>query len=126
MPGLVLFRFDAPLFFANAEVFRHAEQDALARSRDRCARWCSGPSRSPIDTTAADVLAELHVELAARGSAPVRRAEGACEGRAASATASSTRSDAIGSYLTLGQAVRAHVDAHGVEWRDWEDRRDAP
>ena len=29
-------------------------------------------------------------------------------------------------YPTIGLAVRAHVDAHGVDWRDWEDRRDAP
>jgi hypothetical protein len=26
-------------------------------------------------------------------------------------------------YPTIGLAVRAHVARHGVEWRDWEDRR---
>ena len=34
VPGLLLFRFDAPLFFANAEVFRDALHDALRERRD--------------------------------------------------------------------------------------------
>ena len=38
VPGLVLFRWDAPLFFANAEFFRERVLDAVAKS-PTAARW---------------------------------------------------------------------------------------
>ena len=34
VPGLLLYRFDAPLFFANADVFRERVRDRIARGRD--------------------------------------------------------------------------------------------
>lgn len=46
IPGLVLYRYDAPLCFANSEDFRR---------------------RALIDITAADVLQEFHDELTAKG-----------------------------------------------------------
>jgi MFS superfamily sulfate permease-like transporter len=36
IPGLVLFRWDAPLFFANAELFRDRVLDAIAVRLRRC------------------------------------------------------------------------------------------
>ena len=50
-PGLVLFRWDAPLFFANAELFQERVLDAVAHRRRRCAGWSSQPSRSPASTS---------------------------------------------------------------------------
>ena len=47
MPGLVLYRFDAPLFFANADYFR----ERIARWPRRACPWSwSRPSRSPTST----------------------------------------------------------------------------
>ena len=58
--GLVLFRWDAPLFFANAEFFR--ERAVLAAADARWLVVASEPMTS-IDVTAADAVAELHAEL---------------------------------------------------------------
>ena len=60
MPGLVLFRWDAPLFFANAEMFRGAIEDAIQRSPTPVRRVViAAEPVTDIDTTAADVLSEL-------------------------------------------------------------------
>ncbi|WP_433291211.1 SulP family inorganic anion transporter [Actinoplanes sp. CA-030573] len=63
LPGLVLFRFDAPLIFANARVFRDRIR-ALAQS-DPGIKWIvvAAEPITDIDTTAADVLEELDEEL---------------------------------------------------------------
>ena len=45
VPGLVLFRWDAPLFFANAEVFQDRVRRAVARRPPRWCGWSSPPSR---------------------------------------------------------------------------------
>jgi high affinity sulfate transporter 1 len=67
LPGLVIFRFDAPLIFANARVFR-AEIERLVRE-DPQVRWIVVASEpiTDIDTTASDMLAELDEDLNARG-----------------------------------------------------------
>lgn len=59
VPGLVIFRFDAPLFFANAKTFRDAVV-GLARSEPR-PRWLvvAAEPITDVDTTAADVLLDL-------------------------------------------------------------------
>jgi high affinity sulfate transporter 1 len=81
LPGLVLYRFDAPLFFANAKTFRD-EITAIARS-DPPPRWIvvAAEPITDVDTTAADVLIDLDRSLDERGQTlifaelkdPVRR-----------------------------------------------------
>ena len=69
IPGLVLFRWDAPLFFANAELFKERVLDAVAE-RAAPVRWlvvAADPVTS-VDVTAADALAELDAHLRAPGS----------------------------------------------------------
>ncbi|MET8473010.1 sulfate permease [Streptomyces sp. NPDC006422] len=63
LPGLVVLRFDAPLFFANAKSFRDEVRGAL-RSADepRCVVVAAEPI-TDVDTTAADVLEELREAL---------------------------------------------------------------
>ena len=65
--GLVLFRFDAPLLFANARTFRD-EIRTLAAS-DPTPRWIvvAAEPITDVDTTAADMLEDLDLELNARG-----------------------------------------------------------
>src|SRR3954470_21391078 len=80
-PGLVVFRFDAPLLFANAKTFRDAVT-ALARS-DPPPGWIvvAPEPITDVDTTAADVLFDLDRLLDERGQTlifaelkdPVRR-----------------------------------------------------
>jgi len=69
IPGLVLLRWDAPLFFANAELFGDRLGQAVASSPTP-ARWAvvAAEPVTDLDTTAADVLRELDEELAADGA----------------------------------------------------------
>jgi high affinity sulfate transporter 1 len=63
-PGLVLFRWDAPLFFANAELFKERVLNATANSPTPV-RWLvvAAEPVTSVDVTAADVVAELHQAL---------------------------------------------------------------
>jgi high affinity sulfate transporter 1 len=65
-PGLVLFRFDAPLIFANARTFREQVTE-LAEGSD--VRWIviAAEPITDVDTTAADMLEELDEWLNAHG-----------------------------------------------------------
>ena len=67
LPGLVIYRFDAPLFFANAKTFRD-EVRRLAAA-DPPPRWIliAAEPVTDVDTTASDVLNDLDEELNARG-----------------------------------------------------------
>jgi MFS superfamily sulfate permease-like transporter len=79
LPGLVLFRFDAPLIFANAPVFR----DQIRRLARTSPRWIvvAAEPITDVDTTAAAMLEDLDAELDVRGTSlvfaemkdPVRR-----------------------------------------------------
>jgi high affinity sulfate transporter 1 len=68
IPGLVLFRWDAPLFFANAEFFNDRVLDAVARSPTPV-RWLvvTAEPVTSVDVTAADMLYELDETLHAAG-----------------------------------------------------------
>src|SRR5204862_7006559 len=68
IPGLVLFRWDAPLFFANAELFQERVLDAVASSPTPV-RWVvvAAEPVTSVDVTAADVVCELDDKLHAAG-----------------------------------------------------------
>ena len=63
LPGLVLFRFDAPLFFANARTFR--DQIRMLASTEPAPSWIvvAAEPITDVDTTAADMLKDLDEEL---------------------------------------------------------------
>jgi high affinity sulfate transporter 1 len=67
LPGLVIYRFDAPLFFANAKTFRD-EVRRLAKSEPK-PTWIviAAEPVTDVDTTASDVLEELDAALNADG-----------------------------------------------------------
>ena len=68
VPGLVLFRWDAPLFFANAEFFKERALDAVATAPTPV-RWLvvAAEPVTSVDVTAADALSELNEALRDRG-----------------------------------------------------------
>jgi MFS superfamily sulfate permease-like transporter len=71
LPGIVIYRFEAPLFFANADRFADRVRE-LVRADPACTHvvlQCE--AISDIDVTAADVLARLDAELDAQGVALV-------------------------------------------------------
>lgn len=123
IPGLVLFRWDAPLFFANAELFHHCVLDTIAKSQHPVQRVVitSEPVTS-VDVTSADMLIELDEQLKAAGielcfaemKDPVRdklRKFGL-----------SARFGNERFFPTIGQAVNGYLNAYIVEWIDWEDK----
>jgi high affinity sulfate transporter 1 len=67
LPGLVIYRFDGPLFFANATTFRD-EVRRMARAEPP-PRWIviAAEPMTDVDTTASDVLEELDEALNAQG-----------------------------------------------------------
>lgn len=68
VPGLVLFRWDAPLFFANAELFRECLMEAIEESPTAVRRVVvTAEPVTSIDVTSADMLAELCQTLRERG-----------------------------------------------------------
>ena len=121
IPGLVLFRWDAPLFFANAELFRDRALDAVAASPTPV-NWLvvAAEPVTSVDVTAADVLAELDETLRAAGITlcfaemkdPVKdklKRFGLME-RLAEQTF----------FPTVGAAVGGYRKTHAVDWVDWE------
>jgi MFS superfamily sulfate permease-like transporter len=126
IPGLVLFRWDAPLFFANAEQFHKHVIHAINTSPTPV-HWfvVAAEPVTSVDVTAADMLAELDDELHQAGiqlvfaemKDPVRdklKRFGLL-----------SRFDERHFFPTLGQVVDAYVDASGVAWEDWEERKES-
>ena len=68
IPGLVIFRWDAPLFFANAELFSERVLDAIEESPSPVRRIViAAEPITSIDVTSADALEELNASLTASG-----------------------------------------------------------
>jgi high affinity sulfate transporter 1 len=123
IPGLLLYRFDAPLFFANARFF---VDDLLAKvdgapSPVRTVVVTAEPM-TDVDTTAADAIQELVHDLDVRG-ATLHFAE--MKGHVRERLGVYGLLDLIGPDhfpRTTGEAVRRYVVEHSVDWVDWEDR----
>ncbi|MEQ1871428.1 MAG: sulfate permease [Vicinamibacterales bacterium] len=123
IPGLVLFRWDAPLFFANAELFHGRVLDAVADSPTPV-RWLvvAAEPVTSIDVTAADAICELDDVLHAAGiemcfaemKDPVKDKLKRFE--------LFTRFGERTFFATLGEAVSVYLATYPVEWVDWENR----
>ena len=123
IPGLVLFRWDAPLFFANAELFKERVLDAV-KNAPTPTRWLvvAAEPVTSVDVTAADTLeellktlAEMRVELKfAELKDPVK------DKLKRFGLFAQIGEDAF--FPTLGATVGSYLKQHAVEWVDWEDR----
>ena len=66
VPGLVLFRWDAPLFFANAELFQERVLNAVASSPTPVKRIViAAEPVTSVDVTSVDAITELFTTLRA-------------------------------------------------------------
>jgi MFS superfamily sulfate permease-like transporter len=123
IPGLVLFRWDAPLFFANAEIFHDHVRRAVAEAPTPT-QWVivAAEPVTDIDVTAADMLAALDDELQRAGiELGFAEMKGPAKDRLKQYGLFSKFGDDR-FFRTIGQAVDAYVEAHQVNWLDWEDR----
>jgi MFS superfamily sulfate permease-like transporter len=118
IPGLLLFRWDAPLFFANAELFHQRVLEAVASSPTPVKRIVvAAEPVTSIDVTSADMLAELAQSLQASGielrcaelKDPVKdklKRFGLLE-----------RFGTTNFYPTVGAAIDAYLEEHSVDWK---------
>jgi len=67
LPGLVIYRFDGPLFFANAKTFRDEVRRLAKASPPPTWIVIAAEPVTDVDTTASDVLEDLDEELNAQG-----------------------------------------------------------
>jgi MFS superfamily sulfate permease-like transporter len=117
VPGLVLFRWDAPLFFANAELFQSCIQDAVAQAPDPVRRVVvAAEPVTSVDVTSADMLVELEQILRAAGI-ELRFAE--MKDPVKDKLLRLEVLEQIGSEVfhpTVGAAVDAYLEEHRVDW----------
>lgn len=117
VPGLVLFRWDAPLFFANAELFQRCVLEAVARSGDTIRRVIvAAEPVTSVDVTSADMLVELQQALREAG-VELHFAEVKDPVRDKLLRLEVLRH--IGNDIfhpTVGAAVEAYLEDHGVDW----------
>jgi high affinity sulfate transporter 1 len=118
VPGLVLFRWDAPLFFANAELFQSCILEAVSQSPTPVKRIVvAAEPVTSVDITSADVIAELFEKLSysdielhfAEMKDPVKDKFKRFE-----------LLDKLGSNIfhpTVGAAVDAYLENYTVDWK---------
>jgi len=125
IPGLVLFRWDAPLFFANAEFFNERVMDAVAKS-PTSVRWLvvAAEPVTSVDVTAADFIGELDETLRAKGIE-------LCFAELKDPVMDKLKRFGLFTQIgesfffpTVGAAVSSFLKTYDVEWEDWEDRED--
>ena len=123
IPGLVLFRWDAPLFFANAELFKERVLDAMATSPTPV-RWLvvAAEPVTGVDVTAGDTVAELHHALQAMGIE-------LCFAELKDPVKDKLKRFGLFAQLgekfffpTIGAAVSSYLKFHDVDWVDREDQ----
>ena len=127
IPGLLLYRFDAPLFFANAGWFRRRVRRLVAEAAHPV-RWVvvAAEPITDIDTTAADSLRQLLEELRAE---QVTLAFAELKGPVKDRLRRYGLFEAVGPdrfFPTIGTAVDGYVEATGSTWVDWEERSAGP
>jgi high affinity sulfate transporter 1 len=123
VPGLVLFRWDAPLFFANAEIFHEHVLQAIAEAPTPT-KWVvvAAEPVTDIDITAADALSELDDDLQRAGiELCFAEMKGPVKDRLRQYGLFTKLGDDL-FFRTIGQAVDGYLRVHPVESSDWEDQ----
>jgi len=118
IPGLVLFRWDAPLFFANAELFHQCLMKAIAESPTPVRRIIiTAEPVTSVDVTSADMLTELEHSLTESG-VELRFAE--MKDVVKDKLIRFEIFDHLGPenfFPTTGSAVDAYLEQHAIDWK---------
>ena len=122
IPGLVIARFDAPLFFANGAIFDSYVRSLVDATQGKV-RWvviASEPITS-VDTTALDELIELDDHLEKHGvSLRFAEMKGPVKDQLIR-FGLGERFPPDHFFPTLGTAVDAYLLETGVQFQDWDD-----
>lgn len=118
VPGLVLFRWDAPLFFANAELFQDSILAAVAESPTPVRRIIvTAEPVTSVDVTSADMLVEL-LEMLRDAGIELHFAE--LKDRVKDKIKQFEVFDVLGENVfhpTIAAAVDDYLQKYGVEWK---------
>ena len=113
VPGLVVYRYDAPLFFANAENFRERALAAVDEN-EHPVKWfvLNAEANVEVDLTALDALDQLRAELEGRGVefAMARVKQDLRDSLEAAGLVDKIGEDRI--FMTLPTAVEAYRNHH--------------
>ena len=119
IPGLVIYRFDAPIFFANADFFEESVKASIANRDDPIRRVIvAAEPITDIDTTGADMLADLLGDLELIGTDLVF-AE--LKGPMKDLLVRYELYARIGHerfHPTLGTAIDVYLEESGIDWKD--------
>lgn len=122
VPGLVLFRWDAQLFFANAEIFQEQVHRAIAAAPTPTLRLVVvADAITDIDITAADMLLSLYLDLKKQG---IELWFAGLKGQVKDRLKNYGTLDLIGHDIfapTVGNAVNRYRTSHAVDWKDWDE-----
>ncbi|MFZ2124983.1 MAG: SulP family inorganic anion transporter [Rhodoferax sp.] len=122
VPGLVLFRWDAQLFFANGELFQEQVHHAIATAPTPTRRLVVvADAISDIDITAADMLVSLYLDLKQQG---IELYFAGLKGQVKDRLKDYGTLDQIGHDIfapTVGNAVNLYRASHAVDWKDWDE-----
>ena len=118
VPGLVIFRWDAPQFIAKADLFKERVLEAVAGSPTPVRRVVvTAEPITSVDVTSADMLIDLALQLRASGI-ELRFAE--MKSRVMDKFQRFELMPVLGEplfYPTLGAAVDAYLTEHQVDWK---------
>jgi high affinity sulfate transporter 1 len=122
VPGVVLFRWDEQLFFANAEIFRDQLLRAVAAASSPTRRVVVvSDAITDVDITAADVLISLHAEL---GRRDIELWFAGLKGPVKDRLRTYGLLDRMGQDIfspTVGSAVNQYRSSYVVDWKDWDE-----
>jgi high affinity sulfate transporter 1 len=122
VPGLVLFRFDAPLFFANSDHFERRVQQTIRQADAPVRRVViAAEPMTDVDTSAAAMLEALNTGLRERG---IELAFAELKGPVKDRLQLYGIYEQIGErhfHPTIGSAVKSFLVDHNVDWANWDD-----
>jgi high affinity sulfate transporter 1 len=125
VPGMVIFRWDAQLFFANAEIFKAEALAAIAKAQTSTkVLVIAADAITGIDISAADVLVDLCEKLEEQD---VRLWFAGLKGPVKDLLKHYGVIHGLGPdsfHPTVGRAVNVYRDSYRVNWRDWDETGD--
>jgi high affinity sulfate transporter 1 len=118
VPGLVLFRWDAPLFFANAELFQECILEAVENSPMPVKRVIvAAEPVTSVDVTSADVIWELQETLT---NAKIELHFAEMKDPVKDKLKRFELFDVLGTNIfhpTMGAAVDAYLEEYKIDWK---------
>lgn len=117
IPGMIIFRFDAPLYFINANYFKDTVNELIEKS-DEEIRWFlwDAETITELDSTAGQMLRVLISDLKKRNiTFAIARLKGPIRSTINKSRRLSTLVSRTPHFTTMGEAIEAYYSSHKIE-----------